>query len=240
MALNSGFKGLISRRLWFAVCFGKLSLSDISIRNNQAASDRASAVAKVLSKWRGRRKRTKFQPCWRVKCGMSLHPAGNIQLEVPHRPIDLQRHPTLHTPAWLKFSPFLATASFRKDFGHRVRPISHRLIISYGDIWKGEFTKQTANHWRFESKHHRKHSGSDSGRTGKDFPKYGAPGSILSGHFQHMLWCRHISHTTIVFLFKFRCNIFIGVGIIKQIPGSVASGTPCRSLNLTTIEIDSY
>ena len=35
-----------------------------------------------------------------------------------------------------------------------------------------------------------------------------------------------ISHTTNVLLFKFRCNIFIGVRIIKQIPGSVASGTP--------------
>jgi hypothetical protein len=30
-----------------------------------------------------------------------------------------------------------------------------------------------------------------------------------------------------VLLFKFRCNIFIGVGIIKEMPGSVASGTPC-------------
>jgi len=28
-------------------------------------------------------------------------------------------------------------------------------------------------------------------------------------------------------LFKFRCNIFIGVRIIKEMPGSVASGTPC-------------
>jgi len=26
-----------------------------------------------------------------VTCGMSLHPAGNIQFRVPHRPIDLQR-----------------------------------------------------------------------------------------------------------------------------------------------------
>jgi len=26
---------------------------------------------------------------------------------------------------------------------------------------------------------------------------------------------------------KFRCNIFIGVRIIKEMPGSVASGTPC-------------
>jgi len=75
--------------------FGKLSLSDIPIRNNEAMSDRASDVAKVPSKWRGRRKRTEFRPCWRVTCGMSLHPAGNIQMRVPHCPIDLQRHPTL-------------------------------------------------------------------------------------------------------------------------------------------------
>ena len=36
-----------------------------------------------------------------------------------------------------------------------------------------------------------------------------------------------ISHTKNVLLFKFHCNIFIGVRIIKEMPGSVASGTPC-------------
>ena len=36
-----------------------------------------------------------------------------------------------------------------------------------------------------------------------------------------------ISHTTNVLLFKFRCNIFIGGRIIKEMPGSVASGTHC-------------
>ena len=36
---------------------------------------------------------------------------------------------------------FLPTASFRRDFGHRARPSWHRLIISYGHIWKGECTK---------------------------------------------------------------------------------------------------
>ena len=82
---------MFSRRLWFVECFGKLCLSNIPIRNNQAALDRAIAVAKVPSKRRGRRKRTELRPCWCVKCGMSLHPAGNIQLRVSHRPIDLQR-----------------------------------------------------------------------------------------------------------------------------------------------------
>jgi hypothetical protein len=38
-----------------------------------------------------------------------------------------------------------------------------------------------------------------------------------------------ISHTTNVPLFKCRCNIFIGVSIIKEVPGSVASGTHCIS-----------
>ena len=36
-----------------------------------------------------------------------------------------------------------------------------------------------------------------------------------------------ISHTTNALLFKFRCNIFIGVRIIKEILGSVESGTRC-------------
>jgi hypothetical protein len=67
-------------------------------------------------------------------------------------------------------------------------------------------------------------------RTGKDCPKYGAPGSILSarngGHFQRISWCLHISHTTNVLLFKFHCNIIIGVRIIKERAGLVGSGTP--------------
>ena len=39
-----------------------------------------------------------------------------------------------------------------------------------------------------------------------------------------------ISHTTNVLLFKFRCSIFIGVRTIKEMPGSVASGTHCTSI----------
>ena len=58
---------------WFV--FVNSPVWDIPLRSNQAASDRAGAVAKVPSKRRGRRKRTEFRPCWRVKCGMSLHPA---------------------------------------------------------------------------------------------------------------------------------------------------------------------
>ena len=66
-----------------------------------------------------------FVICWTMR---------NSQLDISS---SMERHPALHTSAWPKFSPFSATASFRRDFGHPAR----RLIISYGDIWKGEFTK---------------------------------------------------------------------------------------------------
>jgi hypothetical protein len=46
-----------------------------------------------------------------------------------------------------------------------------------------------------------------------------------------------ISHTTNILLFKFRCNIFIGVRIIKEVPGSVANGTSCRFCALLCHEI---
>jgi hypothetical protein len=35
-----------------------------------------------------------------------------------------------------------------------------------------------------------------------------------------------------VHLFKFLCNIFTGVRIITEMPGSVASGTPCTTYQL--------
>jgi hypothetical protein len=44
-----------------------------------------------------------------------------------------------------------------------------------------------------------------------------------------------ISHTTNVPMFKFRCNIFIGVGIIKEMPGSVESGTQCTKTNWSVL-----
>ena len=46
-----------------------------------------------------------------------------------------------------------------------------------------------------------------------------------------------ISHTTNVLLFKFRCNIFIGVRIIKEMPGSVASVTPCICMRTCSFAI---
>jgi len=62
--------------------------------------------------------------------------------------------------------------------------------------------EQTTNHSRLESKYHRRNSGSNSGRTGKDFPKYGAPGSILSGRKwwslpAHVTMSSHFSQTEV-------------------------------------------
>jgi hypothetical protein len=63
-----------------------------------------------------------------------------------------------------------------------------------------------------------------------------APGRKTWAHYTHTHTHTHthttdtflfIFHTTNVPLFKFRCNIFIGVRIIKEMPASVASGTPC-------------
>ena len=45
------------------------------------------------------------------------------------------------------------------------------------------------------------------------------------GHFQHVLWCRHISDTRRQVRFKMRRNILISSKIIKEMPSSVASGT---------------
>ena len=72
-------------------------------------------------------------------------------------------------------------------------------------MWISEWEilpKQTTNHRRLESKHHRRNSGSDSGRTGKDFPKYGAPGSILSGRKwrplpAHVMMSSHFLHNEV-------------------------------------------
>jgi hypothetical protein len=51
----------------------------------------------------------------------------------------------------------------------------------------------------------------------------------------HLPHCVRNVKEKIVLLFKFCCNIFIGVRIIKEIPGSVASGTPLFQHKLSII-----
>jgi len=74
-----------------------------------------------------------------------------------------------------------ATASFRKDVGHALARSNATWLFLMGIFEIDSLPKQTTKHRRHESKYHRRNSDSDSGRTGKDFPKHGAPGSILSG-----------------------------------------------------------
>jgi len=65
-------------------------------------------------------------------------------------------------------------------------------------------------------------------------------GWLAGGPLLHVATIRHttdtflfISHTMNILLFKFHCNIFIGVRIIKEMLGSVASGTLCSILHST-------
>jgi len=85
----------------------------------------------------------------------------------------------------------VSMAQIQFFFGDRViskglwPPLGRSDAVSLFLMWISErdsLPKQTANRRLLESKHHRTNSDSHSGRTGKDFPKYGAQGSILSGH----------------------------------------------------------
>jgi len=117
---------------------------------------------------------------WVLSAGWSDIPHFTRQHGPNSVPFRRQRH----------FEGTLATALARSDAAW---------LFLMGMSERESLPKQTTNHSRLESKYHRRNSGSNSGRNGKDFPKYGAPGSILSGrkwwHFQHMLWCHHISYT---------------------------------------------
>ena len=91
------------------------------------------------------------------------------------------------------FEGSLATALTRSDAAW---------LFLMGISERESLPKQTTNHRRLESKHHRRNSGSDSGRTGKDFPKYGAPGSILSGRKwwplpAHVMMPSHFLHSEV-------------------------------------------
>ena len=51
--------------------------------------------------------------------------------------------------------------------------------------------------------------------------------NIATKFEQEYVRCRHISYTMRQVRFKFRCNVRISGRIIKEMPGSGASGTPC-------------
>jgi len=122
-------RSLLSGRLWFVVCFGKLSLSDIPIRNNQVASDRASAVAEVPSKWRSRR----HGPLLRVA---TIRRTTDIFLFISHT-----------TNALLfkfRYSVFIGVTII-KEISSSLASGTHCIIPEY---WCPNTEERTANAWK--------------------------------------------------------------------------------------------
>jgi len=105
---------------------------------------------------------------------MLLHPAGSIQLRVPHHPVDLQR---CCVGTLSQMTERSAERCVRQETGW----------LAGGLLLRVATFRRTTDTFLF------------------------------------------ISHTMNILLFKFLCKIFLGVRIIKEMPGSVASGTPCRS-----------
>ena len=93
-------------------------------------------------------------------------------------------------------------------------------------------THTTDTHYRHALQTHTTHT------TGTHY-RHTLQARTTDTHYRHALQTRttdtflFISHKTNVLLFKFRCNIFTGVRTIKEMPGSVASGTPCITMHGT-------
>ena len=98
-----------------------------------------------------------------------LFPAG--WSDIPHFTRQRGRNSVLYRRP-RHFEGTLATALARSDAA---------CLFLMGISERESLPKQTTNSRRLESKHHRRNSRSDSGPNGKEFPKYGALCSILSG-----------------------------------------------------------
>jgi hypothetical protein len=79
-------------------------------------------------------------------------------------------------------------------------------------------------------------------RTGHFFNNLTSNEDIAMKFEAYLPHCVRNVKTMNILPFKFCCNIFIGVRIITEMPGSVASGTPCtistvvRDINLLALE----
>ena len=153
----------------------------------------------------------------------------NSQLGISSR---MERHPTLHTSAWPKFSPFSANRVISKGLWP---PRSPDLTPPDYFLWgylKGRFYQN-------------KPPNIDALKTNITEEIQAVTADVLArifqsiarrvksfleangSHFQHMLWCRRISYTMREVRFKFRCNILISGNIIKELPSLVGTGTLC-------------
>jgi len=127
------------------------------------------------------------KPTWRWGTLSWIFPAG--WSDIPHFTRQHGRNSVLFRRT-RHFEGTLATALARSEAAW---------LFLMGISERESLPKQTTNHRRLESKHHRKKLGSGSGRSGKNFPKYGAPGSILSGRKwwplpTHVMMSSHFSH----------------------------------------------
>ena len=96
-------------------------------------------------------------------------------------------------------------------------------------------TRTTDTHYRHTIDTHYRHTLQT--RTTDTHYRHALQTRTTDTHYRHTLQTHttdtflFISHTTNVLEFKFLCSIFIGVRTVKDMPGSVASGTSCiRSL----------
>jgi hypothetical protein len=106
----------------------------------------------------------------------------NTHLDISSR---MEEHSTLHTPAWLKFSPFRRPRNFEGILATAIaRSNAENLFLKGISEWEN-LPNQTTKHRGIESKYHLRISGNANVHTGKEFTIYGAPVSILS---ERKLW----------------------------------------------------
>ena len=125
---------------------------------------------------------------WEMKMNVSV-----VCVSIASNSCDTEQRSSSQPASQRHFEGALASALARSDAAWLFL-----MVISERE----SLTKQTTNHRRLESKHHWRISGTDSGRTGNDFPKYGAPGSILSGRKwwplpAHVMMSSHFLHNAV-------------------------------------------
>ena len=124
--------------------------------------------------------------CWRPNSRPPLPSITVNQLDNEELSIGYFQHDgaTSHTShaSMAEIQSFFGDRVISKGlWPHRSPDLTPPHYFLLGISERKSLPKQTTNHRRLESKHQQRNSGSDSGRTGKDFPKYTAPVSILSG-----------------------------------------------------------
>ena len=152
----------------------------------------------------------------------------NSQLDISSR---MERHPTLHKPAWPRYSLFRWPLHFEGTLATALARSTPPDYILWGYL-KGRFYQdkpRTIDPLKANiTEEIHAVTAEVLARTFQNMARRVQSCLDANGrHFQHMLWCRHISYTMRYGRFKFRYDILFSGKIIKEMPGSVASGTHC-------------